>query len=297
MTSRRLLWMVAVFVGAAGCGGSATGTSGTSGDIGPVPVELASLPTSPSQTTLPATIFPITPTIAEPSSTRPRNTSAPLTTVATTIGAPSSTTAATVGRTAPTTTSCTDVAYIGDSVSLGMISAATLPDPAARLEARLAAIGIDNLQVEISGGRSIVETLPGQENAVDVAVRLRSNGFSGCWVIAVGTNDAANIAAGAARHADQRIVALMSVIGADPVLWVDARTIATTGFWASANIVAWDDALTTASVSYPNIRIARWSKFVKAEWFASDGIHPNAAGTSARVQFVVAALVANYPKK
>jgi lysophospholipase L1-like esterase len=161
----------------------------------------------------------------------------------------------------------------------------------------LAAIGVDDLHVEVSGGRSIVETLSGQENAVDVAMRLRSAGFRGCWIIAIGTNDAANIAAGAARNAQQRILALMSVIGTDPVLWIDSLTIATTGFWASPNVDAWDAALTTSKVSYPNIRIAKWSKFVKPEWFESDGVHPNAAGTAARVQFVVAAVVANYPKK
>jgi lysophospholipase L1-like esterase len=289
--------MSAALIGVAACGGSAASTGDSSLGPVPVPIELASLPTHTTTLPLPTSLATVQ-TVAEPSSTRPRNTSAPLTTVATTIGAITTTTAtSSVGRTTAKKTSCSDVAYIGDSVSLGMISAATLPDPAAHLEPRLAAIGVANVQVEISGGRSIVETLSGQENAVEVATRLRSAGFSGCWVIAIGTNDAANIAAGAKRNADQRIIALMSVIGSDPVLWIDALTIATTGFWASANINAWDDALTAESVAYPNMRIARWSKLVRTDWFESDGIHPNAAGTAARVQFVASALVANFPKK
>jgi hypothetical protein len=293
MTGRRWCSVVAVIIAVAACGDSAASNGGSSADTVPLIVALGPLPTTP--TTLPN---PTNETIVEPSSTQPAappTTPAPITTVAATTS--TITTPSTTVRTATKKTACTDVAYIGDSVSLDMISAAALPNGSARLDARLAEIGVSNLQVEISGGRSIVETLSGQENAVDVAVRLRDAGFNGCWIIAVGTNDAANIAAGAARNADQRIAAMMSVIGTDPVLWIDALTVVTTGFWASANVDAWDDALTAANVSYPNVRIARWSKFVRTEWFDSDGIHPTAAGSAARVQFVAAALVANYPKR
>ena len=45
--------------------------------------------------------------------------------------------------------------------------------------------------------------------------------IDGCWVMMVGTNDAANIAAGANASAEQRIRSMMDVIGGDPVLWVD----------------------------------------------------------------------------
>ena len=159
----------------------------------------------------------------------------------------------------------------------------------------MAAIGVTDLRVEVSGGRSIVETLSGQENAADVVGRLRDTGFSGCWVIAVGTNDAANIAAGAARQADERIVAMMAAIGADRVLWIDAATVAESGFWASPNIVAWNGFLAAAVGSYPNLRIAPWSRIVRPEWFESDGIHPNAAGSAGRVEFVAAAVLANFP--
>lgn len=159
----------------------------------------------------------------------------------------------------------------------------------------MAEIGVTDLRVEVSGGRSIVETLSGQENAVDVAVRLRATGFTGCWVIAIGTNDAANIAAGGARQADERIVSMMSVIGTDRVLWIDAATVATSGYWASPNVDAWNGALTAAARSYPNLRIAPWTRFVRLEWFVSDGIHLTAAGAAGRVQFVAAALVVTFP--
>jgi lysophospholipase L1-like esterase len=177
-----------------------------------------------------------------------------------------------------------------------MISAATLTNASDRLEPRLAEIGVNDVRVEVSGGRSIVETLSGQENAVDVAKRLRADGFTGCWIIAIGTNDAANIAAGAARQADERIFSMMAVIGSDPTLWIDAATIATTGYWASPNIAAWDDALTVAARSYPNLRIAPWSSVALPGWFVSDGIHLTAGGAAARVQFVAAALAAAFPQ-
>jgi hypothetical protein len=45
-------------------------------------------------------------------------------------------------------------------------------------------------------GRSIVETLPGQQNGYQVATDWYSAGYRGCWVIALGTNDAADVAAG-----------------------------------------------------------------------------------------------------
>jgi lysophospholipase L1-like esterase len=192
-------------------------------------------------------------------------------------------------------TSCAEVAYIGDSISLGMVSATTPQRPTAEFEKLMAEVGVTDLQVEVSGGRSIVETLPGQENAVTVAQRLRDAGFAGCWVIAIGTNDAANIAAGAARQADERVVAIMSVVGSDPVLWIDAASVATSGYWAVPNVEAWDRVLAADIASYPGARIAPWSGYVRSEWFESDGIHITAAGAAARAKFVANALAVGFP--
>jgi lysophospholipase L1-like esterase len=89
----------------------------------------------------------------------------------------------------------------------------------------------------------------------------------------------------------------LAVIGADPVLWIDAATIVETGFWAAPNVVGWNATLTATAPSYPNVRIALWSTFVRPEWFTSDGIHPTAAGVAARVQFVVDSLIANFPRR
>ena len=53
-----------------------------------------------------------------------------------------------------------------------------------------------DVRLDISGGRSVVEHLDGQEGGEEAARRLRRQGFHGCWVIALGTNDAANVDAG-----------------------------------------------------------------------------------------------------
>jgi hypothetical protein len=291
MSCRRWCWMVAMIAMIASmtaCGdvvarGSDTSHSAgsTSSELGPTPRSTVAVTSSVDPISRPAPAVPGTTSTAAPTTAAP--TSAASTSTSTTV------------RVEPTKTSCGHLAYIGDSVSLGMISAATLPNPSARLDARMAEIGVFDLRSEISGGRSIVETLIDQENAVDVALRLRNDGFSGCWVVAIGTNDAANIAAGGARQAEQRIALLMSVIGTDPVLWVDAATVTDAGYWASANMEAWNAVLTATAPAYPNLRIARWSGFVVPEWFTSDGIHPTAAGAAARVQFIASALIANLP--
>ncbi len=285
--------MVAAILTTTGCAKAVAGGPAPATTVSPM-LALGPLPTQPTASTLdslspadPLTTLPV----SIPSTTAPTTTS-PLATAAAIA-----TSTSTVGRVEPIKTSCTKLAYIGDSVSLGMMSPETLPDATTRLDSRLALLGVVDLRSEISGGRSIVETLPGQENAVTVAMRLRDTGFVGCWVIAIGTNDAANIAAGGAKHAEERIASLMSVLGTDPVLWIDAATIADSGYWASPNMVGWNATLSATAARYPNLRIAPWSTFVGSQWFTSDGIHLNSAGAAARVQFVANALLANFPQK
>jgi hypothetical protein len=294
MSCRHLGWIVAALVCTTACSTVAAGGNGPS-----QPVELGPLPTRPPRTTVVVTsaVAPTTrptSTVASTTSTAAPTTEAPVVASSTTGAA---TTTSTTLRVDPTKTSCGHLAYIGDSISLGMISAEVLPIPSDRLDARMAQIGVFDLRTEISGGRSIVETLSGQENAVTVALRLRNDGFSGCWVVAIGTNDAANIAAGGARQEEQRIASLMAVIGTDPVLWVDAATVTDSGYWASANMEAWNAVLTATAPSYPHLRLAHWSGFVVPQWFTSDGIHPTSAGAAARVQFIAGALIANFPLK
>ena len=47
-----------------------------------------------------------------------------------------------------------------------------------------------------------------------------AQGYHGCWVIALGTNDTADVYVGSNVDLAERIRRMMSVIGNEPVLWV-----------------------------------------------------------------------------
>jgi lysophospholipase L1-like esterase len=258
-------------------------------------VRLGPMPTRP--TTAPLVVSAPAPASTSAPQASPSSSTSAVTTTTTTSSSTTTSMAPAVARPGAAATSCTHVAYIGDSISLGMVAPDTLPNAATRLDAQLAAIGVVDLRAEISGGRSIVETLPGQENAHDVAVRLRADGFSGCWVIAIGTNDAANIAAGGKLQEPERIASMMAVLGNDPVLWLDAVTITESGFWAAANMAAWDAGLVATAGAYRNVRVVPWSGFARPEWYQPDGVHLTAAGAAARVTYVAYALAGSFPAR
>jgi hypothetical protein len=192
-------------------------------------------------------------------------------------------------------TSCRTAAHIGDSVSADLVSPASLPDPAQRLGARYADVGVRHLRVDASGGRSIVESLPGQVNGYDVAHAWWKQGYRGCWIFALGTNDTANIAAGSAVGMMARIDRMMSVAHGEPVLWVNTRTELSAGPWSAANERLWDATLRRALARYPNMRIFDWSAVAQPGWFLPDGIHYNSAGCAARAKAIADALARAFP--
>lgn len=192
-------------------------------------------------------------------------------------------------------TSCRAVAHIGDSTTVDLISPAMLPDSAQRLAARYAAVGVTSLHVDASGGRSIVEELPGQVNGYDAARAYWNQGFRGCWVFALGTNDAANIAAGSHVGLMARIERMMSVAHGEPVLWVNTRTQVSAGPWAEASEQSWDSALVRALARYPNMRIFNWAAVAQPGWFLSDGIHYNSVGCAARAAAIAGSLARAFP--
>lgn len=192
-------------------------------------------------------------------------------------------------------TSCTSVAHIGDSTSVDLISTTYIPNPADLLQARYAAVGVKHLNLDASGGRSIVETLPGQVNGYNVARAWAAQGFHGCWVFALGTNDAANVAVGSSVGLMARISEMMSVANGQPVMWVDTRTLLSYGPYANANEQLWNQALRQALAKYPNMRIFDWSSVAQPGWFLTDGIHYNSPGAAARAQAIASALARAFP--
>ncbi|MGZ4619744.1 MAG: acyltransferase family protein, partial [Frankiaceae bacterium] len=191
--------------------------------------------------------------------------------------------------------SCTAVVHIGDSTSEGLISPTYLSNPSQRIEAQYARVGAATQRFEISGARSIVETLAGQTNAADLARQIVAQGFSGCWVIALGDNDTANVHAGSIVPLAPRIDKMMSIIGNQPVLWVNAKTLLTNGDYSDADMQLWNRALVDACPRYPNMRIYDWHSVVQDSWFTDDEVHYTSAGYAQRARLFADALAHAFP--
>ena len=188
------------------------------------------------------------------------------------------------------------MAHIGDSTSVGLVSPLDLPDPAQRLAAQYAGVGVRHAWIDASGGRSMVEEMPGQVNGYDTARNMVSQGFRGCWVIALGTNDTANVSVGSGVGRMARIQELMSVAHGAPVMWVNVKTLDSSGPWSEANMQLWNDTLLQACHQYPNLRIFDWASAAQDGWFISDGIHYTPAGYAARARLIAGALARAFPR-
>jgi peptidoglycan/LPS O-acetylase OafA/YrhL len=203
--------------------------------------------------------------------------------------------AARTNRAIPLKTDCRSVVHFGDSTSDGLVSADYLPDPAQRISAQYADVGVRSTRFEIEGGTSIVETIKNEPNTYTVAQRLARAGYHGCWVLALGTNDTADVAVGSNVDLVARIQRMMSVIKGQPVLWVNVRSLLHSGPYSERNMQQWDDALLRACRRYPNMRIFNWAAVVQPRWFIFDGIHYTSAGYVQRSALIAGALAEAFP--
>jgi hypothetical protein len=185
--------------------------------------------------------------------------------------------------------------HIGDSTSDGLNSPDYLPNPALRLSRQYARVGVRQVHWEIYGGTSVVEALQGQPNAYDVAQRLVRAGYHGCWVIALGTNDTADVYVGSTVGLAARIQRMMSVIGRQPVLWVNVKSLLSSGPYAESDMLQWDQALLRACTRFPNMRVYDWASVVRRGWFIDDGIHFTSLGYAARSRLIARALTEAFP--
>ena len=193
-------------------------------------------------------------------------------------------------------TSCRAVTHIGDSTSDGLVSPEYLPNPAKRIAAQYHDVGVGSVRWDISGARSVVEVLPGQVNGYDAAQAIYRGGFRGCWVIALGTNDTADVAVGSNVGLMTRIQRMMAAAHGEPVMWVNLRSLLASGPYSEANMVTWDNTLIKACARYPNMRVFNWAALAKTKWYISDGIHFTSAGYAARGRLIAQALARAFPK-
>ena len=195
----------------------------------------------------------------------------------------------------PLRTSCTSVAHIGDSTSEGMVSPDYLPDRHQRLAARYEGVGVQNVYTNITGARSVVEVLPGTTNGYNAARGLIKQGFRGCWVLALGTNDTADVAVGSNVGLTARINEMMEVTRGEPVMWVNVISLLHSGPYAETNMLKWNAALMRACSRYPNMRVFNWAALPKRRWFINDGIHYTSAGYEKRSLYIADGLAEAFP--
>jgi peptidoglycan/LPS O-acetylase OafA/YrhL len=192
--------------------------------------------------------------------------------------------------------SCKAVAYIGDSTSEGMVLSSYLPKAGQRLGAQYARVGATEQYFEISGARSIVETLnTAQASGLDLVKQLNAEGFEGCWVIGLGTNDAANVYVGSAVDLQPRIDQMMKLMGDQPVMWVTVRSLLSSGPYAEENMERWNQTLEANCDKYPNMRIFDWASWTQDDWFIDDGTHYTAEGYRHRARLTANALAHGFP--
>ena len=177
-----------------------------------------------------------------------------------------------------------------------MISSDYLPDPRQRLAAQYHRVGVHRTTMEITGGTSIVETLPGDVDARSVARGLIARGYDGCWVIALGTNDSADVYVGSNVSLQQRIDEMMQTIHGQPVMWVNARTLNSSGPYSEADMAKWNSALLSACRRYSNMRVYDWAAASQKRWFIPDGIHYYSDGYAARAHLIADALAESFPR-
>jgi len=197
-----------------------------------------------------------------------------------------------------TKSSCKAVVHIGDSTSEGLDNAEYLPIESQRIPARYAEVGAKEVHMQVTGATSIEERFEGNPNAQEVAAAWKAEGFEGCWVLALGTNEAANVAAGSTVTERERIEKMMAIIGDEPALWVNVRSLVEAGDpYSKENMEKWDEELVAACATYPSMRVYDWASDVKDDWFIEDGIHFTSPGYAARAQLIANALAHAFPEK
>jgi hypothetical protein len=194
------------------------------------------------------------------------------------------------GEAASGLTSCVEVAHIGDSLTYYTQDSLT---------AAYAKVGA-TVEINAYGGRAIKQKLTDDPmTGKQAADAIRAQGFTGCWVVALGTNDTANVAAGAWYTRVEAIDEMMNAIdpaGLASVMWVNTYTTMTTGYWANDNMNLWNEALIDAQAHWPNMKIHDWaSEADDGNAPFADGIHHTSAGYEVRNASIAHALVSFFP--
>jgi hypothetical protein len=193
-------------------------------------------------------------------------------------------------------TSCKEVAHVGDSTSLGLVSKVLLPNESDQIAARYRGVGVERFYSEISGARSMVEKYKDQPNATEIVKHRHESGYKGCYVMALGTNDPANTS-GNQQMLSQRIDSMMAQIGDVPALWTTTKTLKDKGPYQNSHMASWNETVVKACARHPNMRVYDWASEVQDAWFTPDGIHFNTPGYKERAIRISKALAHAFPRE
>ena len=92
-----------------------------------------------------------------------------------------------------------------------------------------------------------------------------------------------------------RVEQMMSVIGDQPVLWVNLKSLLASGPYSETNMGLWDRTLVQACAGHPNMRVFDWASLADEGWFISDGVHYTSEGYAQRARLTAASLVHAFP--
>ena len=90
---------------------------------------------------------------------------------------------------------------------------------------------------------------------------------------------------------------MMQATDGAPVMWVNLRSLLSSGPYAEANMLRWDHALLRACARYRNMRVYNWAAEATTKWYISDGIHFTSLGYKHRAQMIADALARAFPAK
>jgi lysophospholipase L1-like esterase len=181
---------------------------------------------------------------------------------------------------------CDQVVHLGDSLTVRH---------AAFLRQAYRRIGFREPVILAGEGRGVTFKTHGDSStglqAAEAARTLAvQKGWRVCWVVALGTNDAAWIDTRSRRV--WSIAEMQRLIGPDPVLWVDIWMFNATDRprYGTDRATAWNALLAARHKARPGFLVLDWSATAKQhpEWYLADHIHYTATGSKARAAAIAA---------
>ncbi len=192
-------------------------------------------------------------------------------------------------------TLCRTVVQIGDSTSVGLDNSLRVGSPTDRTTEQYQRIGVQNVYLDATNGRSVVEKIGNNLSGLEAIRANRDLGRDGCWIIALGANDAALISRGSTVSARQRIDLVMRELVGRPVLWPTVMTDAT-GLYDTRHMRAFNAELKRATARYPNLRVFDFARYTEPSWYV-DGVHYTEGAMIQRNRLLASGLANSFPQR